>query len=136
LPISLSESDDNALIGANAVPVDVPNYTPSKILADTNPRHSQPYFNISLFTQEQLGQFGNSRRRFFHGPGLNNFDMTLAKKTMIAESKSLELRFESFNLFNHAQFFNPTGDVTSSEFGLITAARPGRILQVGARFEF
>jgi hypothetical protein len=118
------------------VPVDVPNYTPGSVIADTNPRHGQPYFNVSLFTQEQLGQFGDSRRRFFHGPGLNNFDMSLAKTTKVTESKSLELRLEAFNLFNHAQFFNPAGDITSSEFGLITAARPGRILQVGARFEF
>ena len=136
LPVSLSEGDDNALIGANAVPVDVPNYTPGKVLADTNPRHQQPYFDVSLFTQEQLGQFGNSRRRFFHGPGLNNFDMKLAKTTKITESKELELRFEAFNLFNHAQFLNPTGDITSSEFGLITGAREGRILQAGVRFVF
>ena len=136
LPITLSEGDDNALIGANAVPVDVPNFTPGNVLADTNPRHGQPYFNVSLFTPEQTGQFGNSRRRFFHGPGLNNFDMTLAKMTKITESKTLELRFEAFNVFNHAQFLNPAGDITSSEFGVITGARDGRILQVGARFAF
>ena len=47
-----------------------------KVLADTNPRNGNPYFNTSLFSNEQLGQFGNSRRRFFHGPGLNNFNMT------------------------------------------------------------
>jgi hypothetical protein len=83
-----------------------------------------------------MGQFGNSRRRLFHGPGLNNFDMKLAKITKITENKSLELRFEVFNLFNHAQFLNPTGDITSSDFGLITGAREGRILQAGLRFVF
>ena len=80
---------------------------------DTNPRNGQPYFNVSLFSQEQLGQFGNSRRRFFHGPGLNNFDMGLSKTTKITESKQLELRFEAFNLFNHAQFLNPSGEIGS-----------------------
>jgi hypothetical protein len=62
--------------------------------------------------------------------------MTLTKNTKITENKNLELRFEAFNLFNHSQFLNPGGDITSSEFGLITAARPGRILQIGARFAF
>jgi hypothetical protein len=81
------------LIGANAAPVDVPNYTPGKILSYPNPRSGKPYFNVSWFTPEQTGQFGNSRRRFFHGPGLNNFDMTLAKTTKITENKELELRF-------------------------------------------
>jgi len=43
-------------------------------------------------------QFGNSRHRFFHGPGLNNFDMALLKTTKITESKTLEFRFDAFNL--------------------------------------
>ncbi len=136
LPISLSENDDNSLIGANAIPVDVPNFAGGKVLADTNPRHGNPYFNASLFSNEQLGQFGNSRRRFFHGPGLNNFNMTLAKTTNITESKKLELRFEAFNLFNHAQFTNPTGEINSSEFGVVTSARDPRIMQIGAKFLF
>jgi hypothetical protein len=136
LPITLTENDDNALIGAGAVPVDVPNYTPGHVLVDTNPRHGNLYFNTSLFSNEQLGQLGNSRRRFFHGPGLNNFDMALAKTTRITESKELQLRFEAFNLFNHAQFSNPTGEINSSQFGLVTSARPARIMQLGLKFLF
>ena len=137
LPISLAESDDNALIGANAVPVDVPNFSGGSVLADTNPRHGNPYFNTSLFTTEQLGQFGNSRRRFFHGPGLNNYDMTLQKVMKFTESKQLELRFEAFNVFNHAQFTNPVGDVVATgAFGQIFSARDPRILQIGTRFSF
>ncbi len=136
LPISLSENDDNALIGANAVPVDVPNFAGGQVLADTNPRHGNSYFNTSLFTNEALGQFGNSRRRFFHGPGLNNYDMTLSKTTNISESKEIELRLDAFNVFNHAQFGNPTGEINSSQFGMVTGARDPRILQVGAKFLF
>jgi hypothetical protein len=136
LPITVTENDDNALIGANAVPVDVPNFSGGKVLADTNPRHGNPYFNPSLFSPEQMGQFGNSRRRFFHGPGLNNFDMALAKSTRFTESKELQFRIEAFNLFNHAQFSNPTGEINSSQFGVVTSARPARILQLGLKFLF
>jgi hypothetical protein len=136
LPITLTENDDNALIGAGAVPVDVPNFSGGHVLGDTNPRHGNLYFNTSLFTTEQLGQLGNSRRRFFHGPGLNNFDMALAKATKITESKELQLRLEAFNLLNHAQFGNPTGEINSSQFGLVTSSRAGRILQLGLKFLF
>jgi len=136
LPITLTENDDNALIGANAVPVDVPNFSGGKVLVDTNPRQGNAYFNTSLFSNEQLGQFGNSRRRFFHGPGLNNFDMALAKNTKFTESKELQFRIEAFNLFNHAQFSNPTGEINSSQFGFVTSARPARILQLGVKFLF
>ena len=136
LPITLSEDDDNSLIGANAIPVDVPNFAGGKVLADTDPRHRAPYFDTALFSNEQLGQFGNSRRRFFHGPGLNNFDMALSKSTKLTESKELQLRFEAFNLFNHAQFTNPTGEINSSEFGQVTSARDPRIMQIGVKLLF
>ena len=148
LPVTLTENDDNSLIGANAAPVDVPNFAGGKVLADTNPRHGQPYFNFALFTNEKLGQFGNSRRRFFHGPGLNNWNMTLAKVTKITEDKQLELRLEAFNLFNHAQFLNPSSEINDGypsfvngvnqggTFSLVTGARDPRILQLGARFSF
>ena len=136
LPIGLSENDDNALIGANAVPVDVPNFAGGSVLADTNPRHGNAYFKTSLFSNELLGQFGNSRRRFFHGPGLNSFDIAFLKSTKITESKELQMRFEAFNVFNHAQFTNPTGEINSSSFGLITSARDPRIMQIAAKFIF
>jgi hypothetical protein len=137
LPITLSENDDNSLIGANAIPVDVPNYSGGgKVLANTNPRRSGNYFNTSLFSNEQLGQFGTSSRRFFHGPGLNNWNLALLKTTRITESKELQLRFEGFNVFNHAQFTNPTGEINSSTFGVVTSARDPRIMQVGAKFLF
>jgi len=136
LPISLTENDDNSLIGANAVPVDVPNFAGGAVLATTNPRKGGTYFNTSLFSNEQLGQFGNSSRRFFHGPGLNNWNVALLKTTKITESKDLQLRFEGFNVFNHAQFTNPTGEINSSSFGVVTNARDPRIMQVGAKLLF
>jgi hypothetical protein len=136
LPVSLNENDDNALIGANAAPVDVPNFSGGKVLADTNPRHLNPYFNPALFSLEQLGQFGDSRRRFFHGPGLNNFDMALSKSTKFTESKELQMRLEAFNAFNHAQFDGPNGLINSNNFGFVNSARPARILQVGAKLIF
>jgi len=144
LPITVLESDDASLIGANAIPLDVPNYDPAggKLFVNRNPRSGQPYFNNlvgapgAVFSLENLGELGNSRRRFFHGPGLNNFNMALLKSTKITESKQLELRFEAFNLFNHAQFNNPVGDITADNFGMVQTARDPRIMQIGAKFIF
>ncbi len=136
LPITLTENDDNALVGAFAVPVDVPNFAGGKVLGDTNPRHGNPYFNTSLFTNEQLGVLGNARRRFFHGPGLNNFNMALLKTVNFSEAKQLQFRAEAFNIFNHAQFLNPTGEINSSSFGIVTGARDPRIMQLALKFLF
>jgi len=58
------------------------------------------------------------------------------RDTRITENKMLELRFEAFNIFNHAQFQNPNGNIDQSTFGLITAANDPRILQIAAKFSF
>jgi len=143
LPVQLSEGKDISLTGS--IGTDIPNLAPGKILNDTNPRHESvdqngnvinPYFNISLFSKEAPGQIGNANRRFFHGPGLDNWDMALLKETKITESKLFELRFEAFNIFNHAQFQNPNGNIDQSTFGQVTAANDPRILQIAAKFRF
>jgi hypothetical protein len=99
-------------------------------------RSGQAYFNTSLFGPEPLGQIGNARRRYFHGPGINNFDLALLKSTKLTESKQLQFRVEAFNIFNHAQFNGPNGNVNSSSFGFVTSAREPRIMQVALKLLF
>jgi Carboxypeptidase regulatory-like domain len=149
IPITLSESDDTSLLGTfgtgpGGPGLDVPNYTPGN-LHFTNPRSGNPYFNTSLFTPEILGQLGNSKPRFFHGPGINNFDMALLKDTHITDWGVLQFRLEFFNIFNHAQFnaggsgpttLGATGNIDSSVFGIITRANDPRIGQVALKFVF
>jgi hypothetical protein len=70
--------------------------------------------------------------------------MALLKSTKLTESKELQLRFEAFNLFNHAQFTNPNGlidagyppPVGTGSFGLVTGTRDPRIMQIGAKILF
>jgi hypothetical protein len=73
---------------------------------------------------------GTANKRFFHGPGINNFDVALLKDTHITESKVLQVRFEFFNVFNHVQFQNPTGSILNGTFGFVTSANAPRIGQV------
>ena len=141
LPVSITETDDQALIGnfatgINDLTTDEPRLLPGKVLNNTNPRSRQPYFNHSLFLVELLGQVGTSNRRFFHGPGINNWDMALLKNLPLTESKSLQFRAELFNSFNRAQFNNPDGEFTDSTFGVVTSARPPRIGQLAIKFIF
>ncbi len=80
------------------------------------------------------GTFGTANRRFFHGPGFNNTDFGLVKHTQIKENYAFDLRIEFFNIFNHAQFMNPDGNISDSNFGIVTNARDPRIGQVSAKF--
>ena len=81
-----------------------------------------------------LGTFGTANRRFFHGPGFNNTDFGFSKRTQIRENLAFDLRVEFFNIFNHAQFKNPGGDITSGNFGIVSNARDPRIGQVSFKF--
>jgi hypothetical protein len=141
LPVHIVETDDNSLIGDGQT-LDAPNFTPGS-LNFTDPRkanpatNTNPYFNNSLFSAETLGQLGNSSHFFFHGPGINNWDIALMKDLRLTESKKLLVRFETFNAFNHAQFTNPVGNIDqSSTFGFVTHANPGRICQASLKFLF
>ena len=156
LPVNLRQNDDLSLTGTQntEAPIDVPEVSAGKVLNNTNPREGQPYFNSfdpstgGIFSPEPLGQIGNSPRRFFHGPGLNNWDLALLKDTKFTETKSLQFRFEAFNVFNHAQFYNPDGTIDDGypdyvdgvnqggTFGLVGGARPARILQAALKFLF
>jgi hypothetical protein len=144
-PVYLQEPDDNSLLGTFGVgqgsSVDEPNRLPGS-LNITDPRKgdpgtgTNPYFNTSLFTKEVIGQLGNASRRYFHGPGWNNWNLSLAKELRLTESKNLQFRAELFNAFNHAQFWGPTGNILNSSFGFVTGAGSARIGQVGMKFIF
>jgi hypothetical protein len=93
----------------------------------------------AVLSENPLGTPGTARRRFFFGPGMDNYDMALLKNLRLTEAKSLQFRCEAFNVFNHAQFFGPQavdGNIDSATFGRVVSAAPPRILQLGAKFIF
>jgi hypothetical protein len=144
LPVTLINYGDNSLLGAepngiNNYGVDEPDYTGGPLDLNHNPRNGQPYFNTSQFSENALATPGNAKRRFFYGPGLDNYDMALLKNVLLTESKSLQLRLEVFNVFNRVQFFGPQtvdGSISSSTFGQVVSADPPRLVQLGAKFFF
>ena len=136
IPISISQSGDRSLTGTTGV--DAPDFVGPLVFTDprceTCGARPHQYFNKSAFRSEQLGQVGNANRRFFHGPGLNNWDFGIHKDTRIRESMAIQFRAEFFNAFNHAQFFNPTGNFNNSRMGEVRSARDPRIGQMSLKF--
>jgi len=51
-------------------------------------RESPYFFNAGLFSENALGTPGDASRRYFHGPGMANFDMAILKNLRLTESKS------------------------------------------------
>jgi hypothetical protein len=93
--------------------------------------------NGPLFSLEPLGQLGNARRCFFHGPGINNWDISLSKDTKVTETTAVQFRTEFFNAFNHMQFGLPDGNINDeTSFGQVHSAAAPRIIQLGLKLLF
>ena len=95
---------------------------PSRIFGGAAPGF---FLNPAAFSIPTNGTFGNCAPRAFHGPGLENVDLSLFKQFVITEAWKVEFRAEFFNSFNHANFNNPSGSFTpasaTTSFGKITS---------------
>ncbi len=96
----------------------------------------QHWFNTAAFQVAPEFTLGNSPRFPLHGPGLNNWDMALQRNVMLRENLKLQFRGEFYNAWNHAQFSNPNGNVTSPSFGAISGSNAGRVTELVMRLFF
>jgi hypothetical protein len=85
------------------------------------------------------GYYGNAARNVLYGPGIHNWDIGIQKSFPIPvrEGMHLEFRGEMFNAFNHTQFNAPASSVAApATFGLVSSARPPRLVQFALRLLF
>jgi Carboxypeptidase regulatory-like domain len=124
LPVTLVETDDHSLLGtAFGGPITLAVDTPDRVgplhIMDPRKTSNHLYFDPTAFAPSTIGLEGNARRRFFHGPGINNWNMAFHKDTRLSERVNLQFRADFFNIFNHTQFATPTG-ILSGPFGQVT----------------
>jgi hypothetical protein len=142
-PVTLYNPEDTSLLGTfgngvNNDLLDTPNYLGGDLKINHDPAKG-PAFDTSQFALPALGQLGNAPRRFFHGPGINNTDLAVIKRLPMNGGRSAEVRIESFNFFNHNQFYGPAtvdGNISSPTFGQIVAAAAPRLVQIGLKYTF
>ena len=87
---------------------------------------------------------GTMQRNAFTGPGYADLDMSGEKDTnLIGERLRFNLRVDAFDILNHPNFGQPSGNVQSATFGQITATRfatsdggSSRQLQISGKFVF
>jgi hypothetical protein len=80
--------------------------------------------------------FGNAGKDSVVGPGRVNFTTSLYKSFAMTERAHVELRFESFNTFNHFEYNGVGASFGASNFGQITSAWDPRVLELGGKFVF
>ena len=80
---------------------------------------------VAFINNKTIFHFGSMGRNVVIGPGFNNSDVSLIKRTKIGENKLIEFRWEVFDVFNHANFGQPgrVAQVGSTTFGVISNTR-------------
>jgi hypothetical protein len=126
---------------------DIPNQTAPLVKGDLRKMNvnssgaslnNTTFFQTTSFAAEPIGSFGNVPRNRYHGPGINNTNLIVAKNFPLSGDnvRYLQIRMESDNVFNHTQFLNPTANFSSGNFGLVTSAASGRQTQLAAKIYF
>jgi len=127
-------------------------------LVTANPRvvssfgNRTTWFQGASFIPEPIGSFGNISRNRYHGPGINNTNLVLAKNFALSGDgvRVLQIGMESDNVFNHTQFNNPNGSISAvtfdannvisnpavNTFGQITSAANARQTLLRAKIYF
>lgn len=132
---------------------DVPNqvaplkrFNPHNALATTKGQLFDGSINTpgASFTDEVTGTFGNIGRNRYSGPGIDSTNVQISKNFAWSKdnpSRTLQLRLESYNVFNHTNFANPNGnpDNGPAVFGVINATNtqiPARQTQLSGKIYF
>ena len=117
---------------------------PNQIAPVTMPKTPSQWFSTASYAPA-VGQFGSTRVGSLLGPGMDKWDMALAKTTKIGEHVAFQLRVEAFDIFNHPNFSgvdSNIGDAISTAngvttgFGTINGDHEPRILQMGGKITF
>lgn len=97
------------------------------------------FINPAAFSIPNPGEFGNLSRNAFSGPSFKQFDMIISKRFRFTERMNFEFRTEIFNIFNQANFANPSTTLNNalpslSYSGGVYAASTSNVLQPGQSF--
>jgi hypothetical protein len=96
-------------------------------------------FDPTVFVLPALGTFGNAQRAFAREPGRNQTNLSAVKNIYFNSEKKkyLQLRAESFNVFNHTQFLGINVTHGNVGFGQVTGGtRLPREFQFAAKIYF
>jgi hypothetical protein len=95
------------------------------------------YLNRAAFAMPAPGTLGNHRNNSIAGPGFWTVDLALSRLLSIAGRQTLELRVETFNLFNTFNWGSPVTNFNAATFGrILSQTGDPRIMQFGVKYGF
>jgi hypothetical protein len=103
------------------------------------PNTVEQWFNTACFTRRAVANTaepGSTPRNSVRGPGFSRTDLSLFKNIRFADRHRVQLRIETFNLFNQQRFGQPGNQIGTANFGRITTSEDGRIVQLAIKYSF
>jgi hypothetical protein len=94
------------------------------------------WFDVSAITVNNALALGSCSRNPVRGPGYQDADLALIKRTPITERFSLDFRAEFFNLTNTPPLGAPNAVAGAAGFGTITSAGDPRVIQLALKLNF
>jgi hypothetical protein len=140
-PFTVSDTA-NVSLQANSPPISGFAASRPNLVGDPNggPQTVDEWISRSAFQRlnplTQAGQFGDAGRNIARGPAYTNVDVSLVRTFRLTQASRLQVRAESFNVFNHANFGLPVADLNSANFGRIFSAAPPRLMQFALKLMF
>jgi hypothetical protein len=133
-PFSIAAPYDVANVGGSN---ERASYLPGqKLLPSGFEQDPSHWFNAAAVTIFPY-TWGDISRNVIRGPGINVWDLSLAKSIPIKEATRIEFRSEFFNAFNHPQFGPPTATAGSPSLSQIFSTKlPNRQIQFSLKFLF
>lgn len=95
-------------------------------------------YNLAAFRPAATNQFGDSAPQIGDARafGMRAESMALRKNTRVTEQVGMEFNIQAFNLFNRPNWGGAGSNISSTGFGKVTAAGPGRFVQLGLKLHF
>ena len=104
------------------------------------PKTAAQWFNTSCFRTLTLAETGerpgNAGRNTVRGPGFQRTDLSVFKNFDFATRHRIQVRIEGFNIWNQPRFGQPGNTIGTANFGVISSAEDGRIVQLGIKYIF
>jgi len=98
------------------------------------------WFNPAAFTVNPIGTYGDSPKGYLTGPSFWNTDLAFSRLVRLPSARTVELRLEAFNLFNHVNWANPgtvsVGSTNLGNFSVTNTAGDPRIMQFAIKYGF
>ncbi|HEX5475098.1 MAG TPA: carboxypeptidase regulatory-like domain-containing protein [Vicinamibacterales bacterium] len=107
---------------------------------DNAPHTTAEWFDTSCFQRRPVATTGSGPgsepRNAVRGPGMSNTDLSLFRNIDVRQGQRIQLRLEMFNLFNQVHYNQPGNLIGTANFGVITSATDGRVVQLGIKYLF